>query len=1088
MFETREQRLLLQAFLLVCALLFSGANLLHAQNLGSISGLVTDKSGSAVPNAEVKLTLADTGLIRTFKTNEAGNYTAPALSAGTYTLEVSAPGFATFRQTNIALNLRDALRIDSQLELSTLSQAVEVTAETVQLQAENATVGQVVNGQQVEALSVNGRNFTSLAALVPGASSTQPSLNTPVGVTSSTAIAFNGLRTSQNVWRMDGQEDYDRGCGGCIAVLPSVEAIAEFKVETADAGVDTGFGSAGQMNVSTKSGALQYHGTGWEYVRNDKLDAKNFFTNLNGQPKPPLRFNVFGYNIGGPFFVPKLYPLSKSKTFFFFNEEWRKLRQSSIFNVPAPTLPQRTGDFSDYPKPITDPTNGLQFPGNVIPAERVDRNALILAKPDYIFPLPTNANGFYTKSSSVPTDLREEIVRVDQNFNEREQLFFRFIEEYNNQNFTNNLWSSSSYPTTTTLLVNNPKLYLGQLTSTVNPRAVNEVSVSWTYQPLDLSLFGNYQRPAGLTIPELFPENRQNRNPNISLAGPALGVNYDLASWPWTNAAEIFIVRDNFTWTRGSHTIQFGGLYMNFHKQQDLFGQTKGAFVFNGSYTRHEFADFLLGDAFQYTELKNQYEPNYITHSGNLYVGDNWKVSPRLTVTAGLAWDAFPHAFEEKDRVASFYRKLWDPAQAPKVDINGRIIPGSGNLTDGLGLAGQNGISRGLVDNHWALLQPRVGVAWRPFGENTVLRAGYGLYYERIQGNDIYNIAPNPPFANVSTIFNTQLSNPGGGGNVILPPNLVVYDPSYPVPQVQQWNAGIQHRIVRGVVANVAYVGTKGTYLSDTININQPYPSGAAQVLAKTANVNQVRPYSGYANINMYFNGTNSSYNSLQASVRTEQYRGLTLQASYTWSHSLDYASGDVPGNSAQNAYAWGLEHADSNFDRRQMLILSYVYDIPLAPAAKPLKVLLGNWQLSGISSFESGVPLNITLPGDNAGIGGGPYRPDLVSDPMSGARTRVTWFNPNAYVRPAPGAFGNAARNSARQAGLNNTDFSLFKSFPGVFKRERSGIQFRAEFYNVFNHPQWNAYRTSFGTAGFGSATGARDARDIQLGLRAYF
>src|ERR1043166_4764564 len=241
MFETRERRLLLQAFLLVCALLFSGANLLHAQNLGSISGLVTDKSGSAVPNAEVKLTLADTGLIRTFKTNEAGNYTAPALSAGTYTLEVSAPGFATFRQTNIALNLRDALRIDSQLELSTLSQAVEVTAETLQLQAENATVGQVVNGQQVEALSVNGRNFTSLAALVPGASSTQPSLNTPVGVTSSTAIAFNGLRTSQNVWRMDGQEDYDRGCGGCIAVLPSVEAIAEFKVETADAGVEHGF-------------------------------------------------------------------------------------------------------------------------------------------------------------------------------------------------------------------------------------------------------------------------------------------------------------------------------------------------------------------------------------------------------------------------------------------------------------------------------------------------------------------------------------------------------------------------------------------------------------------------------------------------------------------------------------------------------------------------------------------------------------------------------------------------------------------------------------------------------------------------------
>ena len=1087
MFEVANRSLRVHSLLAV--VLLSAANLVYAQNLGSISGLVTDKSGSAVPGAEVKLTVQDTGFVRNFKTNESGNYSAPALTPGTYTLEVTAPGFATFRQTGIALNVRDALRIDAELDLSTLSQAVEVKAEAVQLQSENATVGQVVNGEQVESLSVNGRNFTSLAALVPGASSTQPSLNTPVGVTSSTAIAFNGLRTSQNVWRMDGQEDYDRGCGGCIAVLPSVEAIAEFKVETANSAVDTGFGSAGQVNVSTKSGSRQFHGTGWEYVRNDKLDAKNFFTNLNGQPKPPLRFNVFGWNLGGPFYIPKIYPLSKSKTFFFFNEEWRKLRQSSIFNVPAPSLQERTGNFSDYSKPIIDPATGQQFPGNVIPSSRIDPNAAILAKPDFIFPLPTSANGFYGKSFSVPTDLREEIVRVDHNFNEREQLFFRYIEEYNNQGFTNNLWSSSSYPTTTTLLVNNPKLYLGQLTSTLTPHAVNEVSASYTYQPLNLSLNGNYQRPSGLSIPELFPENRSNRIPNISLNGPALGVNFDLASWPWTNAAEITILRDNFTLLKGSHTIQFGGLYMNFHKQQDLFGQTQGAFVFNGSYTGHEFADFLLGDAFSYSELKNQYSPNYITHSANLYVGDNWKVNPHLTVTAGLAWDAFPHAYEEKDRVASFYRNLWDPAKAPQIDSAGHIVPGTGNLTNGLGLAGQNGIPRGLVDDHWNLFQPRIGVAWRPFGEDTVFRAGYGLYYERIQGNDIYNVAPNPPFATTATIFNTQLSNPGGGGSVILPPNLQVYDPHYPVPQVQQWNAGIQRRISRGVVANVAYVGTKGTFLSDNININQPLPAGAAQVLAKTANVQQVRPYPGYGNINMYFNETNSSYNALQASVRTEQYHGLTLQGSYTWSHSLDYASGDVPGSNAQNAYAWGLEYADSNFDRRQMFILSYVYDIPTVHGPGAVKYLLGHWQLSGISSFETGVPLNISLPGDNAGIGGNaPYRPDVVSDPMANAKTRVTWFNPGAYAKPAPGAFGNAARNSARQAGLNNTDFSLFRNFPRVFKRESSGLQFRAEFYNFFNHAQWNAYRTSFGTAGFGSATGARDARDIQLGLRAYF
>ena len=298
---------MLKPSMLACAFAVCAASLLHAQNLGSISGLVKDKTGSVVPGATVKLTHQDTGLVRTFTTSDSGNYAAPALPAGTYALEATASGFSLTRQTGIVVNLRDALRIDVQLDVTSVQEAVEVKAEAVQLQTENATVGEVISGQQVVALSVNGRNFTSLAALVPGASSTQPSLNTPVGVTSSTAIAFNGLRTSQNVWRMDGQEDYDRGCGGCIAVLPSVEAIAEFKVETSNSAVDTGFGSAGQMNVSTKSGTRLFHGGGWEYVRNDALDAKNFFTNLNGQPKPPLRFNVYGFNIGGPFFIPKLY-------------------------------------------------------------------------------------------------------------------------------------------------------------------------------------------------------------------------------------------------------------------------------------------------------------------------------------------------------------------------------------------------------------------------------------------------------------------------------------------------------------------------------------------------------------------------------------------------------------------------------------------------------------------------------------------------------------------------------------------------------------------------------------------------------------
>jgi len=1071
------------------ALLYFGSQPAQAQNQGNISGIVTDVSGSVVPNAEVRITNQQTGLTRTIATNQSGNYNAPSLVIGKYTVGISARGFASYKQTDIPVNVNDDLRIDAHLSLGNVQETVEVQANAVQVQAEDATVGQVVNGTQVEALSVNGRNFTSLAALVPGASSTQPSLNTPVGVTSNTSISFNGLRVSNNVWRMDGQENYDRGCGGCVVVLPSVEAIGEFKVETADAAVTNGFGDAGQVNVVTKSGTKDYHGTGWEYFRNDKLDAANYFTNLNGQPKPPLRFNVYGFNIGGPVFIPKIYPKSKSKTFFFYNMEWRKLRQSSIFNVPTISLAERTGDFSALlgKVQLKDPANpGQVFAGNTIPTSRLDPNAVILAAPNYIFPNPTNPNGNFTQSFSVPTDLREEIVRIDHSFSEKEQAFFRYIQENNAQNFTNNLWSGSSYPTTTTLLVNGPKLYYGQLTSTLTPSLVNEVSLGYTDQPLDLSLHGNYQRPAALNIPQIFPENRANRNPTIHLS--QLGTNYDLASWPWSNELETWTIQDNLTKTFGKHTVTVGGVWMHFNKQQDLFGPTQGAFTFDGSASGNDVADFMLGYAHEYQELQTQTKPNYLSRSAGIWTTDSWKVTPNLTLTLGVRWDAFPHAYTEKNDVSSFFLKLYNPANAPQVNRAGQILPNTGNLLNGIGIAGQNGIPRGIVQNHWNLFEPRFGLAWRPFGNDTVVRMGYGLYYERVQGNDIYNVAPNPPFSSTATIFNTLLSNPGGGANTILPPSLTVYDPAYPTSQTMQYNFGIQQRLAKAVVADISYVGTKGTHLSDTRNLNQPFPSGAAQVLAGTANVNQVRPYPGYADILEYNNGANSIYNSMQASLRSDQFHGLTLQASYTYSHAVDYVSGDVPGNAHQNAYATYLERASSDFDRRQILVLSYLYNIPSPSQQRFVRAVLGNWQLSGITSFQGGTPINITLPGDNAGIGSGPYRPNLVGIPSNGGGSQQEWFNPLAFARPALGLFGNSGRNVVRGAGINNTDASLFRDFPGILKVESSNLQFRAEFYNISNHVNFNGYGTTFGSPNFGQATSARDPRTIQLGLRLSF
>jgi Carboxypeptidase regulatory-like domain/TonB dependent receptor len=1075
------------AFLLILLAFIRRA---EAQNLGSIVGIVTDPSGAIVNGAQVRITDQNTNLTRTYTTNETGNYVASALPAGKYLVEVSGPGFKAWKQEDITLNLRDTVRVDVTLQLGATTETVEVHEETVRLQTDNATVSQVVDSKQVQSLSMNGRNYLSLAAIVPGASSSQPPLNTPVGVTSNAGINFNGTRTAHNVWRIDGQENYDRGCGGCVTVLPSIDAIDEMKVGTANTEADTGFGAGGQINISIKSGTKQFHGVLFEFLRNDDFDATNYFANLSGSGKPHLRYNNFGYNIGGPIYLPGLSRRSNPKLFFFFSEEWRRLRQGQQFYTTAAPQSWRNGDFSSLGTPLIDPTTKQPFSGNLIPANRIDPNAKILADPKLIFPLPNAANSFYGQSIAVPTNVREEIARVDYNISEKHQVFFRFIDDSAVQNFATTLWASTTYPTAGTKFVNPPKLYLGQWTASITPNTVNELSYSYAKQPLNLSPTGVYLKPSGLTLQKLFNNDSNNKLPDLNISGGGFSATYNNGRDPWFNVSNTHFVRDNVSMHRGSHTITVGGMYMYFQKQQQLSGNPNGSYTFDGSYTGNGFADFLLGNVYQYQEQSTQTAPNYITQGFGVFVNDTWTVSPKLTANLGLRWDAHPHAAEENNQVSAFYPGLYNPANALQVNSAGQIVPGIGNPLNGIVIAGKNDVPRGLVQNHWNLLGPHIGLAWRPFGENTVFRAGYGIYYEGIQGNDIYNVATNPPFITTPTIYNTTLGNVNGGAQTAFPSGLTTYDGPYKLPQVMNWNAGIQRRLSQGFVLDVAYVGTKSTHLQGGLNINQPTIAAAAPVRAKLANINQVRPYVGYAGINQYFNGTNSNYNSLQVSVRTQSWQGLTLQASYTWSHALDYNDGDVPGNIAQNPYNWKLEYGSAGFDRRHMLILSYVYDIPLFSHRQGLlRTTLGGWTLSGITSLQSGTPLNTSITGDPAGIGGTNYRPNVVGDANAGPRTQQQWFNTAAFAPLAPATFGNAGRNIVTGPGINNWDLSLFKNFNGILGgMESSRLQFRAELYNAFNHTQFTSVNTQLGSGQFGVVTAARDARSIQLALKLYF
>lgn len=1111
--------------LVVCfACLVMPALNLSGQELGSIVGTVTDSSGAAIPNADVTVTNQKTGTVaRTTSTNGAGNYAVPALPISTYSVRAASKGFAPSVRSDLVLNVRNEVRVDFTLSVGSVSQEITVTAPAVHLQTENGAVSQEITGTHVAAIDTNGRNFAQLATLVPGAfgASLIGSLNVPVGVTANVGLNFNGERQAHNVFTVDGQENYDRGCGGCMEIVPDQDAISQFNVLTSNASSDIGAGSGGNIQLELKSGTSQYHGEAFEFNRNTALDAGNFFTNSANQPKPPLLFNDFGFNFGGPLALPG----HAKKTFFFFEGDWRKLNQGQTINASAPQAGWASGNFLtgspvilDKTKPVACPagvagTCYTPFANNTIPTGMLNSNALTLGAPGFIFPT-ANSGTQFIGSASAPINVNEQILRIDHQFSDKTSLMFHYVRDGINQNFPTTLWSGSSYPTVGTEFLNEPQSFLLKLTRTINPTLLNEFSIGFNRQPLTILPTGTFQQPSSLAIQSLFPgTNTDNRIPTINFAAPLNSV-YDVASWPWTNVLNTWSIRDSVTKNSGNHTFNFGVYYLHYLKEQELFGNTQGNFAFNsqnaalgtgGQYinpanpaqvlttTGNSFADFLLGNAYSYTELQKQTMPAYLNTFFQPWFGDTWKVRSGLTLNYGLRWDYMPHASERHNQVAVFRPSLFNTADTPQIDSSGHFVPGTGTLTGGLylngmGIAGQNGIPNILVQNHWTNFEPRFGFAWQPHpGGKTVIRGGWGLFFENIQGNDIYNVAPNPPFSNSPQIFNTSLTNPGGGTATMSPSGITSYDPNYLQPYSEQWSFGVEQQFTSNVVASVMYVGSKSAHQQITRNINQP----TAPVTA--GNINQFVPFPGWGTISWYENSTNSNYNSLQASLRFSNWHGLTSGVAYTYSHCLDFSDNDNGGN-INNAYNLAAEYGNCGYDVRHMLEINYVYALPIFNNGTGVKrTMLGGWQLSGITSIYSGLPYTIGWGQDSAQVGAGSYRPNLIGNPNQGAGigTVAEWFNTAAFAPPLTDQFGNSARNNVFGPGIDNFDVSLFKNFAGIplpFSKEGATLQLRFEFFNFFNTTQFNGLSTTLGSSNFGQATSTRLPREIQLGVKFTF
>jgi Carboxypeptidase regulatory-like domain len=1122
-----------RTFALIFCFLALSAISLFAQATATVVGTVTDPSGAVVAGADVKIINTATGQNRSLKTNTSGAYQAPDLQPGSYSIEITASGFKKFDRTGITLNVNDVARADAALQVGESTESVTVAADVVRVQSDTNEQSDLISGKQVSQLAINGRNITQLTTLGTGASTNTVGFQVPSALLGGTNVSFNGQRASHNLYMIDGGENYDRGGGGGISTMPSPDAISEFKALTSNFSAEFGQGSGGVMTMVLKSGTRDLHGSAWEFLRNDAFDANTFFANRNGQSKPELRYNNFGYNIGGPVFIPKVYNKDRNRTFFFWNQEWRRLIQGSQSSV-SPAFPQafRNGDFSSLLKNITVPkttdpvaianfaryglTPGQPFPGNRIPTGLINPNATAFLSTG-AFPLPNSSGNNYTAAPAVPTNVDEQILRIDHQLTDKLSLMGHFIRDITNQSVATTLWGSDTYPTIGTKINSPSYAAVLHLTYTISPTVVNELAYNYNGNRILNTPTGIYQKPAGWNVPEYFGENNDNRLPVIQIGGN-YGVNYDTGSWPWYNSFDSNQIRDDISVTRGTHNLKFGGSFMRTRKNQDIFGQTQGSFNFNGNATGDPFADFLLGYGNSYHELAIQDNVHIRNSTFAGYFEDNWRTTSRLTLNLGVRWEGVPHAYDVFNRLSNFVPTLYNPANAPQFNSDGSLNQNGAGFTkvpgialsnvpfylNGVGISGLGNYPRSIVQNHWNNWAPRAGFAYDVFGTGkTIVRSGFGMFYERIQGNDVYNMGPNPPFSYDPNANQVYLSNPSinyltglAAGTPTFPASFTTLAYSdYKLPTAMEWSFGIQQQLASTSVLSISYVGSSNYHQPDvrninTVPLNTPTSIRTAIAAGSFTNPNQLRTYPGFADVNMTEAATGSNYNSLQIGYRMEATHGLTLQGSYTWSHELDYTSGDL--NALANPFNRAYDYGSGDLDRRHIFTFNYVYELPFFRDSTSgfRHSVLGGWQFSGITTFQTGAPLsvNVSDSGKQLGLGGGNVtsRADLIG-PKSQPKTLDQWFTTSAFAQPAPLQFGNSGRGSIVAPGLNNWNISLFKNF-ALPIREGARLEFRGETFNTFNHTQFHDVNTTLGNQNFGKVTSTYDPRIIQLGLKLIF
>jgi hypothetical protein len=855
-----------------------------AQEAANIVGTVTDSSGAAVPNVKVTVSNPDKGLVRNLVSNAAGDYRAADLAVGNYVVTAEASGFRKLVRSGITLQVAQTLRVDLQLVVGQLSQQVNVTGNVPHVETENAAISGVVTGTQISSLDLNGRNFMSLALLVPGASPADDmDLTKAEHGASSIKMSFNGGRKRYNNVQIDGNPNWDEGGYNQMDTYPSPDSIAEFRVTTSNYGAESGKLSAASIEVATKSGTKQFHGSAYEFIRNDKFDANDWFVNQEiappggHAPKSPLKRNDFGYTLGGPFYIPNRYNTDKSKTFFFWSQEWHRYNQSKVIDSTVPTALMRQGDFSEC-----DPTKAASY--NPIVASKctlplvngstVDKidasvpgfdpqaftNATGLL--NALVPLPNNGVMGYVKPARENTRWLQDQIRVDQNISEKTSVFVRYTHDSTDLLLATGGRDASTYDTIETPDHRTGDNAVLHILRTFKPNLTNDFQVGLysnlhTYNAIvgPSSQAGSINRPADFVMNHIYPVNDSNPLlPAVKISGSGVPFSFkmDATYVPYENAAPTYDIKDNVSWVVGRHTLKFGAYFEKYQKNQNLQTgvDTQGFLTFTSSSsisTLNPLADMFLGRIARYSESSvtvngvpvGGYGRGYWRMTDfEPYIQDDWKVSRKLTLNIGLRYYYYvpQHDIQSPPVDVNFLPNLYDPSKQAQLDANDNLIPGSGfNYTmfgNGLVQCGRNGVPRGCNNVGERNYAPRFGFAYDPWGTGKiVIRGGYGLYFDAPSESGAEGMGGNPPPA-----LSASGANIVGYANIVpgaLPPEglFLAIPPFQKFPSVQQFSLSVQHEFPGNNLLSVAYVSSLGRHNDRIYDLNQ-IPIGVGTVNA----------------------------------------------------------------------------------------------------------------------------------------------------------------------------------------------------------------------------------------------------------------